>query len=308
MSLDAPLVAFAWVYMLKDHKHFSVVETGVVAVLVAVIWAIYVLDRIYDVHSGMRCEDGTQRHAFSWKWKKVLLPLSVVVLITALIYTYFALPAAYLTAGMVVGVLSILYFLLIPTQTEEVSYLKNTTAGLVFALGVAIPVNLFQAQLPGDLVSIIEGDTAISQNFLIAIISGVVGVLQLFFSYLYGLIGSGDVILFAVICTLNMTLIDFWEREAKGVRHDALLGEKSFINFGLLVVCILSLIQAMTEYYDVLLIGSRSYFYFVVLGAGLLLMVLNMARKHFNLEDKRILADIALILPVGIYFIINYLS
>ena len=100
LSLDAPLVAIAWVWMLKKALGITYIEPAAIGILFAAVWCVYVLDRIADVWLGKRDFRETVRHEFSWKYRWVLLPLVVLVACYCVRYTMYQLPSAMLSAGI----------------------------------------------------------------------------------------------------------------------------------------------------------------------------------------------------------------
>ena len=147
LSLDAPLVAVAWVWMLKKAFYVSYIEIGTVWVLFGVVWCVYVADRLIDVWSGKRKKDETHRHAVTWKLRYFLIPAVLGVFAYCAYYTLYFLPSTVASAGLVGSIMVVLYYVSILLQTQTIPYLKNFVAGMTFAYGTAIPARLYIAPI-----------------------------------------------------------------------------------------------------------------------------------------------------------------
>ena len=82
LSLDAPIVALVWMWMLAGALRIQYVETSSYLLLAAAVWCVYVIDRIRDVKRGLHPIEGEMplRHRFHWKsrWFFILLVAAII--------------------------------------------------------------------------------------------------------------------------------------------------------------------------------------------------------------------------------------
>jgi len=275
LSLDAPLVAVAWLavfakmWRLVYHPWEAYVALGLV------VWVIYVIDRLIDASlrkdTPQRCEP---RHFFHWKYRKVFAGSAALASVTALFlvirYMPYSIFGYLFAAGILVGGFFGLS-LLSQQDSDEIPYLKNIIAGLAFAYGV------------GLLAYVYNPSADIFQTMR-----------------------SREIICFAVLCIMNISAIDLWEHanrtqdvEVKATDELALTLPLALLGFAALVFAY----QANPHPEDVVDYGivTRSFFYAILTGAALL-YVLNRSRNRFHMDTLRVLADVALIIPVLVFF------
>ncbi len=301
LSLDAPFVAIIWVLMLKEHYRVPFIDYPVIFVLSSAVWCIYVLDRILDVKTGRRKVTETDRHAFSWKYRKVLLVCVFIIAIIALYLAITVIPCVSLTAGIALCGLCVLYFLLIPSQSAEIPYLKNLIAGVVFAIGVAIPIRLLQVNVGIDIIDVFTPIFDSPDNVLATVLKSLILLLATIIKYISLLIGSIEVFAFALVCMLNISLIDLWERKKSPTLAGKFKVDDAFISLFMLVLFIALIVIGSVQNSDLHPLSVNSYFFYTLAAATGLLFLLNKLSNNFNLEDKRVLADIALVAPALLY-------
>ena len=150
LSLDAPLVGLAWMWMLVRSLRVDYMQTAAWFVLPGAIWCVYVLDRLIDSWLRPEQRQSSPRHIFHWRWRWPML-LGVVIVAAVCIYeSLFVLSRSMLSAGLVAAVLCVFYFLLASFQTGKIPYVKNLLAGMIFAMGVAIPGQCGKCLIIGD--------------------------------------------------------------------------------------------------------------------------------------------------------------
>lgn len=301
LSLDAPLVAFAWVWLLQQSSGINFLNHTAVMILCGAIWSIYVMDRIFDVWTGRRDVTETKRHAFSWKFRWVLLPMVAAVVAISLYQALYVLPATFFSAGLVVLVLSIFYFLLIPSQGKEIPYLKNLSAGYIFALGVAIPIKLYAFSPDVDMMSVILPFQVEGGGLLASIAESATLLLRTFLTYLAALLSSFEILFLGFLCMLNITAIDFWERSENQKNGAEVQSDKQFVIYSCIGLCLVSLLVASSGESRS---ADQSFFYVIAL-SSVFLYLINRAKTYFSLEAKRVLADITLLAPILIYYILT---
>ncbi|MGC6426826.1 MAG: hypothetical protein ACON5H_07515 [Akkermansiaceae bacterium] len=103
---------------------------------------------------------------------------------------------------------------------------------------------------------------------------------------------SWEVLLFGGLCVINMTAIDFWELDGEdGEDAMAVIGTAT-----LLLACVAMYRSMHSDAFN------RPFFYAVLVGAAGLYL-LNKFRNHFDQEERRLWVDIALLLPVILYWL-----
>ena len=215
LSLDAPLVAVAWMWMLARALRVEYVHTAAWWVLAGSIWFVYVADRLFDGWRHPELRATSVRHAFHWRWRWVLLGLLAVVGSICIYQSLYVLPRSMFSAGLVAVMMCGFYFLVAFFQGREVPYIKNLFAGLIFAMGVGIPVNAANASLLvsdfNDVIYAFNNPEAIGLakklwdavwNFGIMSLRTLVVLFH----------QCREMLIFSLLCMMNITAIDLWER------------------------------------------------------------------------------------------------
>ena len=275
LSLDAPLVAVAWLavfaktWRLIYHPWEAYVGLGLV------VWVIYVVDRLIDASlrksTPHRCEP---RHLFHWKYRKLFaaaaLIASVIALFLVIRYMPYSIFGYLFAAGILVGGffgLSLLW----DQDSDDIPYLKNVLAGLAFAYGVGLLAYVYNQ----------------SADF-------------------YLTMGSREMICFGVLCIMNISAIDLWEHANRTHDVEVKATDELALTLPLVLLGMAAILFAyqasphpddMTDYGIV----TRSFFYAILTGSALL-YILNRARARFHMDTLRVLADVALLIPVLIFF------
>ena len=241
------------------------------------VWAIYVLDRIGDARN--RDPEIRERHRFHWRYRKILVPLVILVVMgcilgfvvgvpTAILYYWpygipNSLPAvaeAVFTHGFFVLFLTACFFVVSQSQGRSMESLvfKNSIAALTFAFGTAIGAHFYTGN----------------------------GLLSMLISF--------EALGFAFLCLMNLNAIDLWEREEKAGEDYA--SRDYLLSLPLLVIGFLSLLAASFwhEY--------RKPFYYSMLVASASLLMLDHFRTRFSARLLRVLADVALLMPLPIFW------
>ena len=241
------------------------VNNNLYLLLPGIVWVIYVMDRFIDnkVSNDERRKTSARHdfHAYHWTWFKLaIFAVGGFCLITA-----FQLPLAIFFHGIMILLLVVIYFFLAIFEDYKLGHpqlFKNAIAGLCFSYGVALGVFFFRPS-----------------------------------SYWFELYFTQEALLFAVLCTCNITAIDLWEASRASNQPE----EKSRYGFTLTAPLLILVILSFT----LMVIGdsyARPFYLAIMISAGLL-KVLNYYRGKFSLNGLRALADAALIVPVPIFWI-----
>jgi len=294
LSLDAPLVGLVWMWMLVRALRVDYMQTAAWFVLPGAIWCVYVLDRLIDSWLRPEQRQSSPRHIFHWRWRWPML-LGVVIVAAACVYqSLFVLSRSMLSAGLVVAVLCAFYFLLASFQTGKVPYVKNLLAGMIFAMGVAIPVNAANASLLAtDLNDIVyafnhTGVMDAGWNFLKMVLSTIIVIFY----------ESREIWVFGLLCMLNITAIDLWEMANAAQDEEVASAHEQNLTLGLIILAGGSLLFAsmFADQY------TKPFFYSVMVSAAVL-QAINHYREHFSMNSLRVLADVALLVPIPIFLV-----
>ena len=79
LSLDAPLVGLAWMWMLVRALRVDYMQTAAWFVLQGAIWCVYVLDRLIDSWLRPEQRQSSPRHIFHWRWRWLMLHSGLAV-------------------------------------------------------------------------------------------------------------------------------------------------------------------------------------------------------------------------------------
>ena len=259
LSIDAPLVAIAWAWMFAKAWGVVSVPWELWVTLGGTVWMIYVLDRLNDVRKSKDGADLDKRHYFHRKFRWFFFAGMVVALAWGVYSALWALSQNVLFYGGFVVFLTVCYFIisLATSGGEHTGISKNFVAGLTFAYGTAAGIHAYSPV----------------------------------FSFTEMLL-SWEVILFAGLCTINMTAIDFWELEGEDEEDAAaLIGTATL------------LIGGAAMYFS--LNGddfNKPLFYSVLVGAAGL-NVLNRKRGELTRDARRLWVDLVILAPVFTYWV-----
>lgn len=277
LSLDAPLVALAWLWMFSRFYYVRYQDPAVYWLLGAMVWVVYVLDRIRDVQNGD--SELRDRHHFLWKNRKIFRSLVVVVILACIVGFLLGIPVAMVwdwpqgfpaglagfasavfTHGFLVLFLAACFFAVgyRPGPGMDSVLFKNVLAALTFSFGTAMGAHFYTSE----------------------------GVL--------GMVTSFEALGFAFLCLMNLNAIDLWEREENAEKdHPA---RDFLLTLPLLVIGFISLLAA-TFWHE----HQKPFFYSMLVASAALLML-----DHFRLQLSarllRVLADVALLLPLPIFW------
>jgi len=306
LSLDAPIVAVVWMWMLARAMGVQYVEGTSYWVLAASVWCVYVVDRIRDVYSGKHSIEGEMpwRHEFHWRCRWILMLIVVVVVLYSGYSSLYVLSREMLSAGLVGLFMVGLYFLVAKFDRADVAYIKNFLAGVIFAFGVAVAVVIYSRPLPTLLTDVIEpfvfakrqGDVG---SMIGGIFSGAGLYVLMVVRSLAVVVGTVHVVLFALLCVMNISAIDLWERSRRS--EDPEIKEESEVSLsaGLMALVAGAVFSAAFFVDDY----GRPLCYAVMISAALL-QVINRQRARFSVDALRVLADVAMVLPAPLMFLL----
>ena len=265
LSLDAPLVAVAWLHVFAKTWRLGYHPWEAYVTLGLTVWVIYVADRLLDVSMvGGPSSKLEARHRFHSEHSRIFKIGLGVASIFALVMVLTKMPMtlySHLTLG---GVLVAGFFglsMLSSQDPNDVPHSKNIIAGVAFAFGTAMTAHLYR--------------------------------------YEYGMwdmLTSREFVCFSVLCVLNISAIDLWEHAARTADVETKASDELALTLPLTLLAGASLLYALLDDEQ----SSRPFFYAILTGAGLL-HVLNRNRARFSMDALRVLADVAILVPVLVF-------
>lgn len=279
LSLDAPLVAVAWLYMFARAWQVNYLEWQAYLALGLGVWVIYVCDRLVD----LRVRDAgdpllATRHEFHARYRGYFLAGALLAIAAVLWFVFKALPVELLISysGPAVGLVVAFFLLVIGSRpTGEVPYIRNAIAGLAFAYGTAM---MAHTRVP-------------SQGMMSMVL-------------------SREMIGFAILCVLNITAIHLWEHSRRSDDPEVKAADEMSLTLPLTLLAGSALLFAYFDNPDMFGRGvdgeslpARPFFYAILISAALL-QILNRTRHRFSLDSLRVMADAALLAPLPLFFLL----
>ena len=307
LSIDAPLVAVLWMWLLAKSMRVVYMDTHSYWLLAGAIWCVYVTDRIWDVrrfcHKGEgKVEEMSTRHQFHWKFRMFLLPLVLVVAGYGIYTAFNVASAALLTAGIAGIGLCLLYALVRVFDDSEIAYVKNFLAGITFAFGVSAPIVVESTPLQMGIVDIWYHFSAASDvGFTEALKHGVANFFSLTFYTVIDVFKISILpFLFGLLCFLNITGIDLWEASRRSEDEDDKEAyEAVFATLSLVLVAFTVYLAAYK------LVEFERPTCYIVMVVTALLYFINKKRSLLYLDAQRVLADFAMILPIPLWYLLS---
>ncbi|MES2439437.1 MAG: hypothetical protein V4584_10235 [Verrucomicrobiota bacterium] len=264
LSLDAPLVAVAWLYIFAKTWRADYLPWTAYFSLGLVVWVIYVTDRLLDssIRNGMS-EKLEARHDFHRKHQVMFRILAVLAGIGAMVMVIGGMPVRIYENSLMGGILVVGFFALSIFSTNgpnEIPYAKNILAGLSFGFGTALIAFVYTG-----------------------------------FDW-WEFILSRELISFSVLCFLNISAIDLWEHANRSSDPEMKATDELALTLPLTLLGGASLVFASQDHE----LTTRPFFYAVLTGAALL-HILNRTRSRFSMDALRVLADVALLIPFIVF-------
>ncbi|HEX7260420.1 MAG TPA: hypothetical protein VF258_01270, partial [Luteolibacter sp.] len=107
---------------------------------------------------------------------------------------------------------------------------------------------------------------------------------------------SRELICFAVLCVLNISAIDLWEHANRSADPEIKASDELALTLPLTLLGGAALVFALQDHE----LTTRPFFY-AILTAAALLYVLNRIRSRFSMDALRVLADVALLVPIVVF-------
>ena len=278
LSLEAPVVAVCWLYMFAHVWQVTYLPWPAYAALAVSVWLVYVADRL--IESRCRGEGDPSlgpRHHFHLRHRKWFIAVAVLAACWLVVLQLWFLPVELIQSYSIPALLLLAGFFqlaLLSARSGEIPYLRNLVAGLAFGYGTSMMAHIF-----------------------------------VWTQGVWHLLISREMLGFSVLCAVNITSIHVWER-ARRAETDA---EKAAVELGLTMPLVIVAVSALAFAYmdNPHLFAehdgespTRPFFYAILISAGLHL-VLNHVRARFSIEALRMLADLAMIVPLPLFLILS---
>lgn len=263
-SLDAPIVAVAWAWMFSQTWRVVWYDRTIFWLLGAAVWMIYILDRLLDNFVSKGARQKVSfRHYFHQKNSVWFRALTLILLGFSLALAI-QLPRGLWAHAIPVVLLVIVYFFMTIFVDQE------------------YPFSLFKNAVAGITFSY---GVALGIYFF----KPTSGFGSLFYSV--------EMWSFALLCMANITAIDLWEA-SRAANEKELKNELETT-----LTILLFFISATALFFAVLGDTYAKPFYYAILVASGLLQIINKVRSRFSLDALRALADLALIAPLPIFWL-----
>lgn len=266
LSLDAPLVALAWMYILARTWRVDYHPWQPYLALGLAVWGIYAADRLLDSMLRGGTDHLPLRHEVHRRLRRVLVVLVPAALLAALAIALRTLPFAIFAYGLVGAVLVGGYFALtvFGGGRGEIPYAKNLLGGMAFAFGTATGAHVYV--FPDDVFSLLR---------------------------------SPEMISFGLLCSLNITAIDLWEHSRRTIDPDVAASDELSLTLPLVLLAGFALLFALRA--DS--VSPLRPFYIAILVAAAALLGVNRIQHRFSADALRVAADVCLLAP-WLYFVL----
>jgi energy-converting hydrogenase Eha subunit A len=229
------------------------------------VWAIYAFDRLLDASLlGEGHAAMETRHRFQWRHRKWFRIALMVVVPLTLVLVVTRMPMALYKHLIPGGVLVAGFFglaIITSQEPERVSLTKNLIGGTAFAFGTAIVAHVYRYEFG-----------------------------------LYDMVFSREFVCFAMLCIVNISAIGLWEHAARAPDREVAASDELALTLPLILLGAAALAYAVMDSE----LSTRPFYYAILTAAGLL-YVLNRSRSRFGLDALRVLADVAMLVPVLVF-------
>ncbi|NNC90378.1 MAG: hypothetical protein HKN82_18135 [Akkermansiaceae bacterium] len=261
LSLDAPLVAVVWMWMFAKTWRVEYFPPAIYLLLALVVWSVYVADRLLDARFRQMMDRDVPTRHRIHARLRKPLTVGMILAVISSMGLLAFLPVGLWMHGSFVLVLVALYFVMSFVQETE---LMTYFKNILAGLAFAY-------------------GTAVGVQFYRPA------------SDLLWFLLSTEVLSFAVLCIFNITAIDFWEESRKSPDPEVKRGYEMLLTLLLIMLGAFALLLAVfADSYN------KPFFVAVLVATGLLYLV-NRERSRFSMDAQRVLADLAMLLPLPVF-------
>jgi hypothetical protein len=267
LSLDAPLVAMAWLYVFAKTWRLGYHPWVAYATLGFAVWSVRTADRLLLASLAEGPEERMDpRLRFHRRHSRVLRAGLVAAVAAAVYLVVTGMPMAIYKHLLLCGLLVAGFFglsMLSSQNPREVPLSRDITAGLALACATATAAHVYRSEF------------------------GIADMLA-----------SREFLCFSVLCILNISAVDLWEHASRCADPDIKAGDELSLTLPLTLLGGASLACALLDSEH----ASRPFFHALLTGAGLL-YVLNRQRHRFPADALQPLAHLSLLAPVLVFII-----
>lgn len=266
LSLDAPLVAVAWLYVFAKVWSLQYVETLLVPALFLSVWVIYTLDHLMKAKT---MADSVQdlRLVFFKKYPKVLTSSVIVAILIVLVLSFFFLQGSIVMSAMlpVVGVTLFFFLSVFQEPRRRISYTKTIVAGCTFAMGC------------------------------------VVGLIGLSARDMLSTMISPEMVCFATLCVISVIMVDAWTTlSVSSEATEQEVVEEWSLTLPLVALALFAILYKFKDGHS----GTRPFFDVIVVCAGLL-YVINRMHRHLSSHFLRVASHLVMLFGAMLYWLIS---
>jgi hypothetical protein len=278
LSLDAPLVAVVWLYIFAKTWRIDYHPWPAYAALALAAWGIYAADRLFDGMLRGGAGDLSLRHRVHRRLRRVLAVAVPLAFCGAMWISLHYLPTAVFSYAAVGTAMVAAFFISsLFAAAGEIPYVKNLLAGLAFSYGTAVGAHVYT-----------------SHGMALG------GGGNVFSAGAFDLLGSPEMLTFGVLCAMNITAVDLWER-ARGIEDpEVRAADEISLIMPLALLAGFALLFAMRA--DPA--SPIRPFYYAILVAAASLLVVNRVKHQFSGDALRVIADLCLLAP-WVYFVLH---
>jgi hypothetical protein len=260
LSLDAPIVALVWQWLLARVAHTPLAWHHAV-ILGTAVWLVYAADRWIEGWRLVPVQVLTQRHWFYLRWRWPVFAVWLLVAATGLTAAFTQLRSREIATGFILLAPVLIYLLSHQLVHRDHPWRapKELCVALLFAAGVSC--------------------------FQIAYAPGALRVLSI------------PLTLFAVLCLANCALISFWEIEVDRTHGQTSLALQ-FPRGRRLVRLLPWLLALLAAGFAVRETGTVQTAAFCAAASGGLLGAVDLAYVRCGRQLARVLAEVALMTPL----------
>lgn len=265
LSLDAPVVAVVWLYVLARAWDVNYVEPLLPVVLALVVWIVYAADRLLDCKWNQETSFPLRHRVHQMYEKHFVIAILLAALATAVIslkvLQWSIVQTAMLPLAATAGFFALSF---LGHSNQRVSYSKNLLAGYAFAWGVGAGLSgLLGLPQPSNL-------------------------LKLF---------APEMLVFGLLCVINITAVDLWVKGSDELDDEA---DEWALTMPLMVLAFFSVLMMRTADKD-----QTSPFYVSMLIAAALMYVVNRMRRRLSTNFLRMSSDLILLIAALFFFLIH---
>jgi hypothetical protein len=265
LSLDAPLVGLAWLYVFAKTWRLGYHPWEAYVAFALLVWVVYVADRLLNASMLRSTPERLEvHHEFHRHFRGIFCLGAALALVIAFLLVATRMPMT-IYRHLILGALLLAgYFglsMLSSHEGDDAPLMKNVLAGVAFAFGTAMTAHIYRPELS-----------------------------------IYEMLKSREFVSFAVLCILNISAIDLWQHASRSADLEIKASDELALTLPLTLLGAASLMFALLDNAQ----SSRPFFYAILTGSALL-YILNRRRAAFSIDALRVLADVALLVPVLVF-------